>query len=642
MPQNDGTRHHRCSSTYIPSNTETPFRARKGMKMAPPATTTYPRADVSAVTPTPSRNPKRSLVSNDGMSKRELKRSRVRSNSDALAEKDYHSVQPTLPNEPSSYSSFNESATFNASRKEDDSSLGTLAIRFFNLLKTYGEEELDLNDAVLNLGVQKRRIYDVTCVMEGCGMIEKRNKNQVANCCKESESEVFQKKCRQNEIKNLKADEHILDNHIENLQKIIKQYTVSSGSPSMASNLFITKREIASMDNYVNDTVLAIRAPPKTSVYVPHPDQVTKPGMRKFQIEMMCPDKNSVYIHEVKCGNFPTRSLAPKDIPQRQVGRKSHINSGQNMRNHNNMHARELEVPKYAKLEVTKYPKLVLPKYSNSMQLSLGTSNVWAKNRDSNFPLQEQRKVPRNQHGLRAPEISSYSAVPTIGAAIRPKSHLPPPQLPPTDSLHQPVGPSREGVNRSTGTSFPCLKRKHDWSKTSSTKIGLKTTPISIKPERNLDTDSYARRKNNGLKQFLPSEMPNDNKTSTCSLSTNGKVGKYISNNPKIPSLYGPLSPCSATRKQIYSYPTKSMADIITCGPSPNTRNHELLNAPLDSPLQHTPKIFRHSGRSSVDGCAPNMSSPGIALSPFPSGIDYADEETIPNFFSISPMHRAS
>ena len=66
----------RCSSTYIPSNTETPFRARKGMKMAPPATTTYPRADVSAVTPTPSRNPKRSLVLNDGMSKRELKRSR--------------------------------------------------------------------------------------------------------------------------------------------------------------------------------------------------------------------------------------------------------------------------------------------------------------------------------------------------------------------------------------------------------------------------------------------------------------------------------------------------------------------------------------------------------------------------------------
>lgn len=299
-------------------------------------------------------------------------------------------------------------------------------------------------------------------------------------------------------------------------------------------------------------------------------------------------------------------------------------------------------------LAVTKYPKLKVPKYSNSMQLSHDTNNAWVKNRDTSFPLQEQRKVVRNQHGLRAQEILSHSTVPTNGPAIGPKSHFRPPQLPSTDSLpkcsqrmHQPAGSSNERTNRSTGTAFPSLKRKHDWSCNSPKNIGLRPTPRSIKCERNLDTDSYRRRKNIDLKQLLPSEITNDNKSDGYSLSTHDKVGKCISNNSKFTSSCGHLSP-GATRKQIESYPTKSMADTITCGPSPNTRNHELLNAPLDSPLQYTPRMFRHSGRTSADGCTLTMPSPGITLSPFSSGIDYGGEETLPNFFSISPMHRAS
>ena len=38
---------------------------------------------------------------------------------------------------------------------------------------------LDLNAASLTLGVQKRRIYDITNVLEGIDLIEKRSKNMV-------------------------------------------------------------------------------------------------------------------------------------------------------------------------------------------------------------------------------------------------------------------------------------------------------------------------------------------------------------------------------------------------------------------------------------------------------------------------------
>lgn len=39
---------------------------------------------------------------------------------------------------------------------------------------------IDLNDAAIQLSVQKRRIYDITNVLEGVGLIEKRSKNVIA------------------------------------------------------------------------------------------------------------------------------------------------------------------------------------------------------------------------------------------------------------------------------------------------------------------------------------------------------------------------------------------------------------------------------------------------------------------------------
>ena len=38
---------------------------------------------------------------------------------------------------------------------------------------------VDLNEAALRLAVQKRRIYDITNVLEGIGLIEKTIKNKI-------------------------------------------------------------------------------------------------------------------------------------------------------------------------------------------------------------------------------------------------------------------------------------------------------------------------------------------------------------------------------------------------------------------------------------------------------------------------------
>ncbi|GMI38878.1 hypothetical protein TeGR_g4619, partial [Tetraparma gracilis] len=48
------------------------------------------------------------------------------------------------------------------------------------LIQTSLTGAIDLNDAALRLCVQKRRIYDITNVLEGVGLIEKRSKNVIA------------------------------------------------------------------------------------------------------------------------------------------------------------------------------------------------------------------------------------------------------------------------------------------------------------------------------------------------------------------------------------------------------------------------------------------------------------------------------
>jgi len=59
-----------------------------------------------------------------------------------------------------------------------ENSLGELSRKFIRLIKdSKNNFSVDLNDAATQLNVQKRRIYDITNVLEGIGLIEKTIKN---------------------------------------------------------------------------------------------------------------------------------------------------------------------------------------------------------------------------------------------------------------------------------------------------------------------------------------------------------------------------------------------------------------------------------------------------------------------------------
>mmetsp|Transcript_5561 Transcript_5561/g.11596 ORF Transcript_5561/g.11596 Transcript_5561/m.11596 type:complete len:739 (-) Transcript_5561:107-2323(-) len=204
-----------------------------------------------------------------------------------------------------------------------DSSLGLLTKKFVTLLKEAPNGHLDLNIAATHLGVQKRRIYDITNVLEGIQLIEKRSKNHIAwshdssaddtndnqgNSAAErsaDEDELHAKILRE-EILGLRADEEYLDLLIEDASSMVRAYTNPSAAGMSKGNLppelmglnlkhymKISQEELRQLPEYKGDAVIAIKAPAGTTLEVPDPDEGMQPGMRRFEVYLKSPDKKS-------------------------------------------------------------------------------------------------------------------------------------------------------------------------------------------------------------------------------------------------------------------------------------------------------------------------------------------------------------
>ena len=64
-------------------------------------------------------------------------------------------------------------------RLRQENSLGELTKNFIDCVKSKGLEQININEIVKKLKVKKRRIYDITNVLEGIGYIKKLGKNQI-------------------------------------------------------------------------------------------------------------------------------------------------------------------------------------------------------------------------------------------------------------------------------------------------------------------------------------------------------------------------------------------------------------------------------------------------------------------------------
>ncbi|XP_023674867.1 transcription factor E2F4-like isoform X1 [Paramormyrops kingsleyae] len=166
-----------------------------------------------------------------------------------------------------------------------EKSLGLLTTKFVNLLQEAKDGVLDLKVAADTLAVrQKRRIYDITNVLEGIGLIEKKSKNSIQwkgvgpGCnTREIADKLIDLK---GELEDLDRREHELDQQRVWVQQSIKNVTDDTQNSRLA---YVTHDDICSC--FKGDTLLAIRAPSGTQLEVPIPETVSN-RQKKYQIHL--------------------------------------------------------------------------------------------------------------------------------------------------------------------------------------------------------------------------------------------------------------------------------------------------------------------------------------------------------------------
>ncbi|XP_034443255.1 transcription factor E2F4 [Hippoglossus hippoglossus] len=191
-----------------------------------------------------------------------------------------------------------------------EKSLGLLTTKFVTLLQEAKDGVLDLKAAADTLAVrQKRRIYDITNVLEGIGLIEKKSKNSIQwkgvgpGCnTREIADKLIDLKA---ELDDLALRENELDQQRVWVQQSIKNVTDDSNNSPMA---YVKHEDLCG--SFKGDTLLAIRAPIGTQLEVPIPEAVLN-GQRKYQIRL----KSSSGPIEVLLVNKDPSSASPVVLP---------------------------------------------------------------------------------------------------------------------------------------------------------------------------------------------------------------------------------------------------------------------------------------------------------------------------------------
>jgi E2F/DP family winged-helix DNA-binding domain/E2F transcription factor CC-MB domain len=204
-----------------------------------------------------------------------------------------------------------------------DSSLGLLTQKFVQVLKSCPGTSLDLNRAASELGVQKRRIYDITNVLEGIGLIQKEGKNRVSwNCdpnvdlsrapdagpsleaegsitpIQSGSSLTARLEDYKKHVEAVSNEERGIDEYMDFLKHNSSQFSLDKNAKGKQSKeplrpnylpnnvvdakpyMYVRYSDVSGLPMYNNDTVIGVRVPMRTNLEVPASDT----DNRRFQL----------------------------------------------------------------------------------------------------------------------------------------------------------------------------------------------------------------------------------------------------------------------------------------------------------------------------------------------------------------------
>lgn len=166
------------------------------------------------------------------------------------------------------------SAAKDKSKGRHDNSLSVLTKKFIYLIKNAPNLTIDLNEAVKELGVQKRRIYDITNVLEGIGYIEKAHKNKI-RWVGNTEILTMENDIKQltKELEQLAIEEQELDKWTAYLQNMLADLAKDETNNNYSYVTFDDIKSVNTISRDDDQPFLVIRAPKGTVLEVPTSSQ---------------------------------------------------------------------------------------------------------------------------------------------------------------------------------------------------------------------------------------------------------------------------------------------------------------------------------------------------------------------------------
>ena len=189
-------------------------------------------------------------------------------------------------------SDFDEDISKNA---KQENSLGQLTKNFLDYIKKRGRVRININDLVKELNVKKRRIYDITNVLQGIGYIEKKGKNEILWIKNENETNIQNLKNNnpteyyisnysqlKYELESLKTKKNMIE---DNLNKFKEEFNIISEKKDFTKYGYITFKDMANYSINEKLNFMLIKAPKGTSINVID-DEEAKKAYSKIKIQM--------------------------------------------------------------------------------------------------------------------------------------------------------------------------------------------------------------------------------------------------------------------------------------------------------------------------------------------------------------------
>ena len=165
----------------------------------------------------------------------------------------------------------NQNQKLKKKRLRQENSLGELTKNFIDCVKSKGLEQININEIVKKLKVKKRRIYDITNVLEGIGYIKKLGKNQIkwikADFLKENIilNNNNEDSNKINKFLELKKENEKLDLF---LNEINLEFEKLNEKPETKNYAYVTYDDLKNLADNNNNKMIAIKAPIDTSIEI--------------------------------------------------------------------------------------------------------------------------------------------------------------------------------------------------------------------------------------------------------------------------------------------------------------------------------------------------------------------------------------